>query len=193
MPRLSKGKLEKSNLAAGNFSSWLGRFTTMLTKGSGMKVPCGSCRACCTSSQFIHIGPDETQTLSRIPEKLLFPAPRLPRGYVLLGYDKNGHCPMLVNGNCSIYLHRPRTCRTYDCRLFCAAGIEAGYGDSSLIDKQVRRWRFTYKTKQDRLLHESIRAAAHCIKEHPKRFPPPANPSHIAVRAITLVTLKSAI
>ncbi len=68
----------------------------------GSEVPCGSCTACCTSSQFVHIGPDETDTLARIPAALLFPAPRQPPGHVLLGYDERGHCPMLVDGRCSI-------------------------------------------------------------------------------------------
>ena len=36
-------------------------------------VPCGNCTACCTASQFIHIGPDETDTLAHIPASLLSP------------------------------------------------------------------------------------------------------------------------
>ena len=88
-------------------------------------MPCGSCTACCTSSQFIHIGPDETDTLGHIPGELLFPAPGLPPGHVLLGHDERGHCPMLVDERCTIYAHRPATCRTYDCRVLPAAGVEA--------------------------------------------------------------------
>lgn len=89
-------------------------------------MPCGDCTACCTSSQFIHIAPDETETLGHIPDELLFDAPGFPAGHVVLGYDENGHCPMLVDGACSIYAHRPRTCRTYDCRIFPATGIDLG-------------------------------------------------------------------
>src|SRR5438552_2615582 len=87
-------------------------------------VPCAGCTACCTSSQFVHIGPDETDALAHIPAELLFPAPQRPPGHVVLGYDERGHCPMLVDGRCSIYEHRPQTCRIYDCRVFTAAGIE---------------------------------------------------------------------
>ena len=103
-------------------------------------VPCDGCTACCTSSQFVHIAPDETDTLAHVPRQLLFPAPGLPRGHVVLGYDERGHCPMLVDGACSIYDHRPRTCRTYDCRVFAATGIEPD--DKPAIARQVRRWRF---------------------------------------------------
>ena len=36
---------------------------------------------------------------------------------------------MLVDGRCSIYEHRPRTCRTYDCRIFTATGLDVGAND----------------------------------------------------------------
>ena len=55
----------------------------------------------------------------------------MPKGNMLLGYDENGHCPMLIDDKCSIYEHRPITCRSYDCRIFPAAGIVAGDDDIS--------------------------------------------------------------
>jgi Fe-S-cluster containining protein len=103
------------------------------------EVPCGSCTACCRSSQFVHIAPDETRTLARIPAALLFPAPGQPKGHMVLGYDERGHCPMLVDDRCSIYTDRPRTCRTYDCRIFAATGVTP---DQPLVAEQVERWRF---------------------------------------------------
>src|SRR5437868_3481590 len=101
---------EDEGLAAGDFSSWVRGMLGALRGEHGSDVPCGACTACCTSSQFVHVEPDETDTLSRIPAELLFPAPRLPRGHMLMGYDERGHCPMLIEGKCSIYEHRPRTC-----------------------------------------------------------------------------------
>ena len=112
--------------AAGDFSAWLDEMLGALRGERAADVPCAGCTACCTSSQFVHIEPDETDTLAHIPPELLFPAPLAPRGHVVLGYDERGHCPMLVDDQCSIYEHRPRTCRTYDCRVFPAAGIEIG-------------------------------------------------------------------
>jgi Fe-S-cluster containining protein len=117
------------DLPAGDFSAWLADVQGAIRGERGSEVPCGGCTACCTSSQFVHIGPDETGTFAAIPRKLLFPAPGAPPGHVLLGYDERGHCPMLVDGACSIYADRPRTCRTYDCRVFPAAGIDAAEGD----------------------------------------------------------------
>ena len=81
-------------------------------------VPCDGCTACCRSAQFVTIGPEESDTLAHVPPALLFPAPGASAGTLLLGYDERGHCPMLVDDRCSIYDHRPRACRTYDCRVF---------------------------------------------------------------------------
>src|SRR6187399_1589388 len=109
---------------AGGFASWIDSLRLALRGEADADVPCGSCTACCTSAQFVHIGPDETDALAHIAPELLVAAPGRPRGHVVLGYDERGHCPMLVDGACSIYEHRPRTCRTYDCRVFPAAGLE---------------------------------------------------------------------
>ena len=122
-------------------------------------VPCNGCTACCTSSQFVHIEPDEADALAHIPPSLLFPAPRLPRGHVLLGYDERGHCPMLVDDACSIYEHRPRACRTYDCRVFAAAGVvPEGKPD---IARRVQRWRFGFGSPADRARCRAVESLAH--------------------------------
>src|SRR3954462_9632098 len=138
-------------LDAGPFTAWLGEMTEALTGGRTSTVPCGSCTACCTSSQFIHIGPAETEALAHIPAGLLFPAPGRPKGHVLLGYDERGHCPMLVDGRCSIYAHRPRTCRASDCRIFAAAGLDVDAEDEhkEAIARRARRWRFGFPTDDD--------------------------------------------
>jgi Fe-S-cluster containining protein len=144
-------------LPAGDFSAWLSDMQAALRGEQDADVPCGTCTACCTSSQFVHIEPDETDALAHIPRAMLFPAPGLPRGHVLLGYDERGHCPMLVDGRCSVYEHRPRTCRTYDCRVFPAAGLEP---DQPAIAERARRWRFGYPAAADRTRHEAVKAAA---------------------------------
>ncbi len=69
---------------------------------------------------------------------------RAPRnGSMLMGFDEQGHCFMFANGGCSIYPHRPETCRTYDCRVFTAAGMNAG-PDKSEINERIASWRFEY-------------------------------------------------
>jgi Fe-S-cluster containining protein len=99
----------------------------------------------------------------------------MPAGHVLLGYDERGHCPMLVEGQCSIYDHRPRTCRTYDCRVFPAAGIEVE-PEKELIAQRVRRWRFTVVAPEDQIRLDAVRAAARVVDE--------ASPTGRAVLAI---------
>jgi Putative zinc- or iron-chelating domain len=134
----------KTSEDAGRFSVWLDTILQVLREGQGSDVPCGSCTACCTSSQFIHISPDEVDALAVIPANLLFPAPRLPAGHVLMGYDERGHCPMLIDGACSIYEDRPRTCRTYDCRVFAASGLNLEDPAKSAINDRVGRWQFQF-------------------------------------------------
>jgi uncharacterized protein len=155
------------NLAAGDFAFWMTQMQEALRGEHASDVPCNGCTACCTSSQFIHIGPDETETLAHIPSDLLFPAPRLPRGHVLLGYDERGHCPMLIDDRCSIYEHRPLTCRTYDCRVFPAAGVDLNDDGKAQIARRARRWRFTFAEAADHDQHSAVRAAASFLRDHP--------------------------
>lgn len=172
------------DLAAGTFSSWLHRMRGALAEENGADVPCSGCSACCASSHFVHVRPEETQTLARIPRELLFKAPGLPKGTVVLGYDQNGHCPMLVGHLCSIYEHRPLTCRTYDCRVFAAAGIAA---DKDLITRRARRWKFSYLTQDDRDQHAAVQAAARFLRDRADCFPGGAasrDPVQVAVLAV---------
>jgi Fe-S-cluster containining protein len=125
----------------------------------------------------VHIGPDEAETLAHIPAQLLFPAPGLPEGNVVLGYDENGHCPMLIDDACSIYEHRPRTCRTYDCRVFTATGVEIDDTQQVAIAQRARRWRFAFPAELDRIERDAVRAAATFVSE-------PANATQHAVLAI---------
>ena len=180
---------EGGDLAAGAFSTWLTDLQGALRGERASDVPCGGCTACCTSSQFIHIGPDEAETLAHIPAALLFAAPRLPRGHVVLGYDERGHCPMLIDNQCSIYEHRPRTCRTYDCRIFSAVGVGPDDDGKALIAQRAARWRFAYPTEADRIRRDAVRAAAAFLQEHAGRLAegtPPPNTTRLAVLAIEI-------
>lgn len=144
-------------LDAGAFLDWLADTQSAIRGEHDAVVPCGECTACCTSAQFVHIGPDETDALAHIPARVLFPAPGFPPGHVLMGYDDRGHCPMFVDGACAVYDHRPRTCRTYDCRVFVAAGVVP---DQPAIAQRVEQWQFRYPTAKDRAAREHVVAAA---------------------------------
>ncbi len=171
---------------------WLAGMERALRNEQASEVPCDGCTACCTSSQFVHIGPDEVDSLAHIPAALLFPAPRLPEGHVLLGYDEHGRCPMLTDGGCSIYEHRPRTCRTYDCRVFPAAGIEPEADDKGAIARRARRWRFEHPAEADHREHAAVRAAETFIREHEDQLPDELVPANATQRAVLAVELHEA-
>lgn len=179
---------DEATLPAGDFSSWLTEIQGAIRGERGSVVPCGTCTACCTSSQFVHIEPDETDTLAHIPAELLSAAPLRPEGHVVLGYDERGQCPMLVDGRCSIYEHRPRTCRAYDCRVFPASGLEPEE-EKPDIARQARRWRFTFPTAVDVTRHQAVLAAAASIGGRGDLTPDvhaPASATQRAVRAIEM-------
>jgi hypothetical protein len=146
-------------LPGGSIGDWLDDITAVLEQGAESAVPCGDCSACCTASQFIHIEPDEARALARIPSDLLFPAPGLPDGHVLMGYDQRGHCPMLVEGRCSIYEDRPRTCRAYDCRIFAVTGVPVDEPQKRAVAARVAQWRFSASDPDDDLRWSAVRAA----------------------------------
>ena len=179
--------MSEPDLPAGDFSSWLDEIQGALRGEHGSDVPCGGCTACCRSSQFIHVGPDEANTLAHIPGELLFPAPGLPDGHVLMGYDDQGHCPMLIDDRCSIYAHRPQACRTYDCRVFPATGIEPDPDRQPLVAERARRWEFSFGDDAARTRHDAVRAAATFVGEYRSDFPDgvvPTSPTQLAVLAI---------
>jgi uncharacterized protein len=171
-------------LPAGEFSEWLRAMRRALAGDEGMDVACGDCVGCCTSSYYIKVRPNETRALQAIDGRFLEPG---PRGSQLMGYLENGHCPMFDGRGCSIYQDRPDTCRTYDCRVFTAAGIPAGGDDKSVINQRVASWRFEYPTETDRREQRAVRAAANFLRQHPVRFPGghvPSRASDIAVLAV---------
>jgi uncharacterized protein len=175
------------DLPAGDFSVWINEMQGAIRGERSSDVPCNGCTACCTSSQFVHIGPDEIDTLTHIPPEVLFPAPRMPRGHVVMGYDQRGHCPMLIDGGCSIYEHRPRTCRTYDCRVFPAAGLEPSDDEKVEIAARARRWQFSYPNEAARARHDAVRAAAAHFTEHPELLPDGVAVSNVTQLAVLAV------
>lgn len=176
-------------LAAGDFSPWLDGLLAARRGEGDSDVPCGSCTACCTSSQFVTIAPDELDALACIPVELRFPAPGAPAGHVVVGYDERGHCPMLVDGSCSIYAHRPRACRAYDCRVFAATGVEVDEESKRLIAERVRRWRFDHPRPADRVNHDAVRAAATYLRARRGELPAGVVPTASTPLAVLAVAV----
>lgn len=174
------------SLPTETFSAWLGKTLATRRTGAGIDVDCGACRGCCTSSYFIHIAPDEKETLARIPAGLLFTAPGLPKGHKLMGYDEKGHCPMFKADACAIYADRPRTCRAYDCRVFAATGFTEGEGKPA-IARQGERWRFGFESAEDRKRFAAVQASARFLRKHAARFPAGFMPSNAPQQAMLAI------
>ena len=96
---------------------------------------------------------------------------------------------MLIDGQCSIYEHRPQTCRTYDCRVFTAAGVDLDDAEKILIATRARRWQFDHPTDADRAEHDAVRAAAAFIDRHPEILPEGATPMSPTQRAVLAVEI----
>jgi uncharacterized protein len=101
----------------------------------------------------------------------------------VLGYDDQGRCPMLGEEGCSIYEHRPRACRTYDCRVFAAAGVLPDEPQKAAIAARASRWSFTYATADDRQRHGAVKATA---RDLARRVGPTISATEVAVRAVAI-------
>lgn len=180
--------MHEQPLAAGDFGQWLAQVQVAIREGGATDVACGTCVACCSSAQFVHVAPDEHDALAHIPSALLFPAPGSPRGHVLMGYDEHGRCPMLRPEGCSIYEHRPRTCRAYDCRIFPAAGVLPDEPGKAPIAAQASRWRFRYDDERSSALHAAVRVAAEFVRHHASELgdEAPRTTTQVAVAAVEL-------
>ena len=103
-----------------------------------------------------------------------------------MGYNDHGHCPMLVNDKCSIYEHRPRTCRTYDCRIFAATGIPV---EQAEIAQRAAAWVFDYEDDHSREEQALLKKAAAFLRENHHLFPKGRLPAHSAQLAALAVSI----
>ena len=166
-----------------DFGAWLAGITKVLDRDGVSDVPCGACTACCRASQFVHVEPDEVETLARIPHALLFPAPNAPLGHRVMGFDERGHCPMFVDNRCSIYEVRPRACRSYDCRVFSATAVFPEEAEKAEVAARARAWTFAYAADADRRSHQRLAAVAASVRDEAGSVPG-STATHIAIAAI---------
>jgi len=106
---------------------------------------------------------------------------------MVMGYNDLGHCPMFVDGGCSIYNDRPQTCREYDCRIFAATGLEIV--DKPKVADQTRRWEFETPTNLEVVRQEAVHTCSEFLRAHAHNLPAgsvPKDETHLAVLAIRL-------
>ena len=168
------------------FAVWLSSAVAALDDDEPSEVPCGECNACCRTHHYIHVRPEEKRARARLPRESLHPAPGLPPGYLVIGPDDAGCCPLLAEGSCTVYEDRPLACRTYDCRVYAATGVAPDRAD---IAAQVRRWRFGYPTPEDHAWQAAVLAAVSFIREHPESLASDAarlQPIRVATLAVAV-------
>ena len=174
---------QSPTVAAGVFGAWLEQMRASLRGECGTDVPCGDCVGCCVSGYPVVLRAEDERAVAVIPLEHIA---RAVDGRTLMLALPDGTCPMLKDRKCSIYASRPQTCRDYDCRVFAAAGIDAGGDERAVINLRVRAWRFEYAHEADARAHEAVRAAATFIRDKGSCFPgrAPTSPTGIAVLAI---------
>ncbi len=99
---------------------------------------------------------------------------------------------MLIDNRCSIYAHRPKACRTYDCRIFAATGVALTDRTQVRIAARVKRWRFDTPRGADADQRDALRAAGAYLRSHPDVWPDnetPVHPTGLAVTAIAIADL----
>lgn len=172
---------------AGDLDTWLHDILASFKTGTGIDVPCGECRGCCSAGRFIHLVPSDLLAYSAIPRQLLHRTAGMPEGDAVMGYLDGGFCPMLKAGNCSIYPSRPSTCRTFDCRVLAATGLVMEGQWSERINERVLSWQFTFASEESQRRYEAMRDTAAFIRQHAAAFPGgkiPTQPTSLAVLAI---------
>ena len=169
-------------IQAGPFGAWLQQFVASLRGNTGTEVPCGMCVGCCVSAYPVPIRPADALD-DVLPLEFVVPISSTSK---MLIARSDGTCPMLQNKQCAVYTRRPQTCRDYDCRVFAAAGIDAGGSERSVINQRVRAWCFVYESEAEERIHQAIKLTASFIRDNATAFSgrAPTAPSGIAVLAI---------
>jgi hypothetical protein len=114
------------------------------------EVPCRGCTACCYHP-FVDVYPEKER-----PEDLAhLDLVRREDGAVALRKRADGACVHLGAAGCTVYRHRPRACRRYDCRSYAMVGVLDRYDG----DRTSPGWRFDNRTRRQRVLLVALEMA----------------------------------
>ena len=97
---------------------------------------------------------------------------------------------MLVDSRCSIHEHRPRTCHTYDCRIFPGTGLEVEDHVKALIARRARRLQFSFPFPADTVEHIAVRTAAAFLEGHGELLPDPTATRDVTKLAVLAVVAR---
>jgi hypothetical protein len=135
-------------------------------------VPCGTCNACCWHS-FIDIDPkDEDPADLQHLDYIEDPA----HDAFKLRKKDDGSCVHLGPNGCTVYAHRPKACRRYDCRLMAVFGIKDPYENGH----ESPNWFFPPKTDEEAFVFKILSGTA----TYKAATTPKANAVDIATEAL---------
>jgi hypothetical protein len=137
--------------AAARYAGRQGEFLrSFLRDEVARSVPCGSCVACCYHP-CIDVDPDQERAEDLAHLDLV----SHPKGGLALRKREDGACVHLGPAGCTVYAHRPRACRLYDCRVYAVIGVADHY-DS---DQSAPGWIFDVVSEADKLQSLAMRLA----------------------------------
>lgn len=184
----SSDQSESSIRLIESVSDWLADYQRCRTELSDLDVPCGDCAACCQSSMFILIRPQDTEAKQAIAPELRFRAPGLPDGFEVMGFDERGHCPMYQQG-CSIYAQRPTTCRQFDCRIFAISTVAEDQQQHPDIAASSRQWQLNQVTPQEQQQLDRIAAIRRWWQQHQGALPEALQPPRPSQQAVLVLDI----
>jgi Fe-S-cluster containining protein len=139
----------------------IGSVTTYMRKleqgrrDGNVRVPCGSCNACCrTPYLLIELQDGE---LGDFPEAVRLEEETGSGNRWMLPKAEDGSCAHLIDGKCSIYQRRPKCCRSYDCRVHILVGC--GPNDPILVEALSQWQDLELKTTEDWVTKTAIMMA----------------------------------
>lgn len=104
------------------------------------EVPCDGCRECCWHHR---VGVDPA---AERPQDLAHLTMEHDADGYFLSKRADGACVHLGPQGCTVYSHRPRGCRTYDCRVAGLAGLVEPFEG----DHRAPAWHFPVRTPEDK-------------------------------------------
>jgi hypothetical protein len=112
------------------------------------EVPCRGCTACC-----YHPNVDVYPEAERAEDLAHLDLVEREDGEMFLRKRADGACVHLGPAGCTVYPHRPRACRRYDCRPYTMVGVVNRYAGGRLSPG----WTFDHHTREQRILLTALR------------------------------------
>jgi Putative zinc- or iron-chelating domain len=149
-------------------------YLASMAQGPQPPVPCNGCATCCYHTR-VDVYPDQER-----PEDVpFFDTETDPDGAVWLRKRADGACVHLADEGCSIYEHRPQSCRRYDCRIWSLFGTTDGMEG----DRHTPVWNFRPRTRRGRVYLTAYQTAGMLAAAHLKREGQIASAPAVATRA----------